>query len=153
MAAIATHIDASRQSSLGEFQVEFKLIHARVEATFSAEGDLVVEERGVAIPKVLRLARVRHWYCCVAGDDLLGRRRVLEDAHEAMEGDGKMGDADRLDDGEDYEALDGVAGRVLPMRLGRLDVEVDDIAGARPQARRQPRNNRAMVAVVAIARC
>lgn len=46
---------------------------------------------------------------------------------------GKMRNADRFEDGQDDGTAHMVAGRVLPVRVGRADVEIGDVAGARPQ--------------------
>jgi hypothetical protein len=53
---------------------------------------------------------------------------MLENSHNSMEADGQMRNPYRLEDGEDNGTLDQVAGRVLAMRLVRLDLEVDQVA-------------------------
>lgn len=45
----------------------------------------------------------------VAGNNLAGCRRFFQDAHKAMKSDSEMGNADRLYDGEDDDALDDVS--------------------------------------------
>lgn len=53
---------------------------------------------------------------------------MLENSHNPMEADGQMRDPYRLDHCEDHGSLDQVARRVLTMRLGRLYLEVDQVA-------------------------
>lgn len=53
-----------------------------------------------------------------------GGGRTLEDAHKSVQGDGEMGDADRLCDDQDYRAVHMVAGRVDAVGFVGADVEV-----------------------------
>jgi len=64
---------------------------------------------------------------------------VLVDADEAVEGNGQVCDADGLDHGQDYGALNVVAGGILAMGLGGADVEGGDVPGARADGKGESR--------------
>ena len=68
-------------------------------------------------------------------DDRLVCRDVwpFVDSHIAMQRHGQVGDPERFNDGQDYGALDVVAGAIFPVRLGGSDVKVGDVAGARAE--------------------
>lgn len=58
---------------------------------------------------------------------------VFVDAHEAMESDGKVGDANRLNNGKNHRSFYYIARRVLSMRFEGTDVKVGEIPCARSQ--------------------
>lgn len=47
-----------------------------------------------------------------------------------MKGNGKVGDADGLDNGQDHRALNVVASAVFAVRFGGSDIKIGNIAGA-----------------------
>lgn len=57
-----------------------------------------------------------------------GHTRVLACLHEAAERNGQVGEAEGLKDRDEDAAANIFAGAIFPMRLGRLDVEIGDVA-------------------------
>lgn len=115
-----TYVDTARERGVvGEYKVKLELVSPRVELPAATKRQLVVEERRIP-PGGRGHAR---------GGGLVGDARgALEDAHEAMQGDGEVGDADGLGDDQDHGAVDMVAGGVGAVGLVGADVEVVEVA-------------------------
>lgn len=110
VAEVKTYINARREAFRRKLQLKIKLVYARLKSPFTTQRLLILEKRAVAIAKILRFAWITRSCQPKIRQGLVRRIWVLEDAHEAMEADGEMGDADRLDDLEDHGAFDQVAG-------------------------------------------
>lgn len=75
----------------------------------------------------------------VNGAKLCAGASMLVNANESVQGDGQVGEADRLRDVEDDIALDVVASGILAMRFLQAYVEIVNITCAGSKGRRQTR--------------
>lgn len=72
-------------------------------------------------------------------DGGLADGRALVHANVAMQGNSKMGYADRLDYGQDYSAIDVVASRVLAVGVVGADVEIREVTRTRSAGQSEAR--------------
>lgn len=115
-----------------------ELVSARFEPPIAAERLLVLKQSYIAMAVVFlarTAARRRHRFGRI--DDGLVRWGVgaLVNTHVPVERHDQVGDADRLDDGQDDGALHLVTCAIVAMGLVRPDVEVGDVTSTRPEGK------------------
>lgn len=120
-----THINTRGQPLAGELELKVELIDPRFQPAFAAQGDFILEERGVPVTKILRLA----WVTAnrnggIHGWGIVRTTWVLEDPYKSVQANREMRDANGLDDREDDGALDQITRGVLSMGIAGADVEV-----------------------------
>ena len=85
-----SYINTRRQSLPRELQLEIKLIDTDIESSLPTQSDLVLEQRSVAVAKILGLSgvarrgqpEIRQWVICAIW--------ALEDSNKAMKADCEM---------------------------------------------------------------
>ncbi|EHL00361.1 hypothetical protein M7I_3643 [Glarea lozoyensis 74030] len=84
-----TYINTGRKALPREFQLEFELVNTRLQTTLPTQGDFIVEQRSMAISKVLCLSGVaRGRQFGIHDYRLVGIVWILENSHRSMESDG-----------------------------------------------------------------
>ena len=85
-----SYINTRRQSLPRELQLEIKLIDTDIESSLPTQSDLILEQRSVAVAKILGLSgvarrgqpEIRQWVICAIW--------ALEDSNKAMKADCEM---------------------------------------------------------------
>lgn len=126
-----THADAAGKRVWREPHLEAEFVDAFLETPIATEDDLIFKQRRQPVPHVFcaspAASRAQE---SQVRNSFPGGNRVLEDLDIATEADDYMGDAHRLDDGQENRAFDHIAGEIRAPWVVQINVVIGDVSVA-----------------------